>query len=255
MQPQDRQVVLQPLDMNEHDLQNLVNRLMSYCSDYSIEITSSQAELCIKHLLYVIQVNEYMNLTRIQDVDEALILHVLDSLLLLPYVPDSCSYLLDMGTGAGFPGIPLSIVTECDAVLLDSVGKKVKAVNAFADVLGLSSVIGVHDRLESFASSHKGSFDLVVGRALAPLPTLIEYGAPFLKNGADFIITKGVPSEEELSSGSKVAEICGLNLIEERSIDLPNDSGHREIFVYRKVCKPSVRLPRSVGMAKRNPLA
>ena len=106
------------------------------------------------------------NLTRILNIEDAAVLHILDSLVLLPYInkaPEGA--LLDMGTGAGFPGIPLTITMHRKATYIDSVGKKVDAVNSFVDVLGLKHAHAVHDRLEEYARSHKKQFSVVTARA------------------------------------------------------------------------------------------
>ena len=160
-----------------------------------------------------------------------------------------------MGTGAGFPGIPLTITTHRKATYIDSVGKKVDAVNSFVHSLGLKHAHAVHDRLEEYARSHKKQFSVVTARALAPLPILVEYAAPYLKDGGLFVITKGNPSHQELTSGMSAAKICGFTLLLNDTIDLSEGLGHREFIVLKKTHPASVSLPRANGMAKKNPLA
>ena len=113
----------------------------------------------------------------------------------------------------------------------------------------------VHDRLEEYARSHKKQFSVVTARALAPLPILVEYAAPYLKDGGLFVITKGNPSDEELASGMSAAKICGFTLLLNDTIDLPEGLGHREFIVLKKSHPASVSLPRANGVAKKNPLA
>ena len=250
-----RPIILKPLDGESDEFTSLLDELNGIVTDFGLSVPVDRLELCLEHLLYVMQVNEYINLTRITNVHEALVLHVLDSLTLLPYLPESSAYVLDMGTGAGFPGIPLAACTELNVMLLDSVGKKIKADNAIIHQLGLKNVHGDHGRLESYALDHMGEFDYVVARALASLPMLIEFCTPYLKQGGQMIVSKGNPAEDELFSGNKAAELCGLKLVSSDSFDLPNGLGHREIFVFEKVSSSSVVLPRAVGEAKRNPLA
>lgn len=230
--------------------------LESYCSDYGLALNGDQQELCLKHLNLVINKNKVMNLTRILDPSEAVALHILDSLVLLPYLnlaPEGP--FLDMGTGAGFPGIPLAIASSRSAVMIDSVGKKVDAVNEFISELGLSNCEAVHDRLEIAATNRRASFSAVTARALAPLPVLIEYAAPFLMHDGLFIVTKGNPDDSELASGTKAARICGLSLVDSKDCDLPASLGHRQLYVYKKVSEPSISLPRANGFARKNPLA
>ena len=233
-----------------------LSKLLSYCSEFDLNITDEQAALCIRHLDLVIEKNKQVNLTRILDRNEALILHILDSLLLLKqlnYAPEG--QFLDMGTGAGFPGIPLAIATGRPAVLIDSVGKKINAVNEFCLELHLDHVTGVHSRLEDCAKTYKGSVSAVVARALASLPVLCEYASPYLAHGGMFIITKGNPSKDELESGIKAADICGMRLIDTDSFDLPLNLGHRETLVFEKYKPASLKLPRQIGLARKKPLA
>ena len=234
----------------------MLEQLAAYCKDYSLKVSLDELKACIDHLDLVLEANKTTNLTRILKIDDAAVLHILDSLVLLPYInqaPEGA--LLDMGTGAGFPGIPLTIVTHRKATYIDSVGKKVDAVNSFVRALGLKHARGVHDRLEEYARSHKKQFSVVTARALAPLPVLVEYAAPYLKDGGLFVITKGNPSDEELDSGMSAAKNCGFSTLLTDAIDLPDGLGHREFIVLKKTHPATVTLPRANGMAKKNPLA
>lgn len=235
---------------------NQPQTLISYLDDLGIKVTEEQAELCVKHLELVREKNKVMNLTRIVDMDEALILHLVDSLLLLPYLNQAPEGdLIDMGSGGGFPGVELAVCSGRTTVMVDSVGKKVNAINEFCDELGLQSAHAVHKRLEEVSKEEASHYACVTARALASMPVLMEYAAPYLKKDGLFIITKGNPSDEELQSGEKAAEICGLKLVSHKTAELPEGLGHREFFIYKKVSKPRVKLPRQVGVAKKNPLA
>lgn len=250
-----RPIVLNDLDTCSSEFKTLLEELDDIVEGFGLSIPVGRLQTCLEHLLYVMQVNEYINLTRITDVHEALVLHILDSLTLLPYLPIGEASVLDMGSGAGFPGIPLAACTDLDVTLLDSVGKKIKADNTIIHKLGLNSVHGEHDRLESFALNHAGEFDFVVARALAPLPMLVEFAAPYLKIGGKLVVSKGNPTDDEVYSGDKVANICGLKKTSVDSFELPSDFGHREIFVFEKNARPSIQLPRAIGEVKRKPLA
>ena len=242
--------------LTDEQANQMLTRLISYCKDYSLKVSEDDLRVCIQHLDLVLQANKTTNLTRILNIEDAAVLHILDSLVLLPYIHEAPEgALLDMGTGAGFPGIPLTIASGRKATYIDSVGKKVDAVNSFVKGLGLKHAHAVHDRLEEYARTHKKQFSVVAARALAPLPVLVEYAAPYLKDGGLFVITKGNPSDEELASGMSVAKICGFALLLNDSIDLPCGLGHREFIVLKKTHPASVSLPRANGMAKKNPLA
>lgn len=250
----NRQIKLQPLAESDEQVEELVSELEALCSQMDIDIDRNGAEICVRHLLLVNQVNQYMNLTRIQDIHDALVLHVVDSLALTRDLPIEPERFLDMGTGAGFPGIPFAVYTGCEGVLLDSVGKKVNAVNAFIDELNIPDLHAIHERCESYALVERGSFDVVFARAVGQMNLIVEYGAPFLEDDGYLIIAKANPSDDEVRLAERTSEICGLELVGTDSFDLPRDLGHRTVFLYQKVSDPRVKLPRPVGLAKKQPL-
>lgn len=249
-----RQISIQPLSETADEVADLARELIGYCSQLDLDFDLSDAELCVRHLLMVNQVNQYMNLTRISDIHEALVLHVVDSLSLTRDLPIEPERFLDMGTGAGFPGIPFAIYTGCEGVLLDSVGKKINAVDAFIAELGLDTVSAVHDRCESYASKHASEFDIVFARAVGQMNLIVEYATPFIEEDGYLVMAKANPSDEERRIADKTAELCGLELVGVDEFDLPCDLGHRTVFLYQKVSKPRVKLPRAVGLAKKQPL-
>lgn len=253
-EPTSCQISIQPLSETDGEVAELARELIAYCSQLDLDLDVSDAKLCVRHLLMVNQVNQYMNLTRISDIHEALVLHVVDSLSLTRDLPIEPERFLDMGTGAGFPGIPFAIYTGCEGVLLDSVGKKVNAVNAFITELGLDAVTAVHDRCESYASKHASEFDTVFARAVGQMNLIVEYATPFIEEDGYLVMAKANPSDEERRIADKTAELCGLELVGVDEFDLPCDLGHRTVFLYQKVSKPKVKLPRAVGLAKKQPL-
>lgn len=243
-------------EVKQERMLGMVEKLLDYCDEYGIELTHGQAELCVRHLLLVIEKNKVVNLTRILNPDEAVVLHLLDSLLLLPYLNKAPhGEFLDMGTGAGFPGIELAIASGRNGLLIDSVGKKVDAVCDFAEELKLENVAVEQYRLEEAALDFDEQFSCVVARALAPLPVLIEYATPFISDNGLFIVTKGNPEQSEIMAGQKASSICGLKLIKSQSFELPQELGHREIYVFQKVRSPKIKLPRANGLARKKPLA
>ena len=249
-----RQISIQPLSETADEVADLARELIGYCSQLDLDLDLSDAELCVRHLLMVNQVNQYMNLTRISDIHEALVLHVVDSLSLTRDLPIEPERFLDMGTGAGFPGIPFAIYTGCKGVLLDSVGKKINAVDAFIAELGLDTVSAVHDRCESYASKHASEFDIVSARAVGQMNLIVEYATPFIEEDGYLVMAKANPSDEERRIADKTAELCGLELVGVDEFDLPCELGHRTVYLYQKVSKPRVKLPRAVGLAKKQPL-
>lgn len=241
--------------LDEAQVTELTAELLSLSNDFGLEIEQQIAESCVRHLLYVQQVNSYINLTRITDLHDALVLHVLDSLALVNSLPSAPHRFLDMGTGAGFPGLPFHILTDSDGVLLDSVGKKINAVNAFIDALDMNGITGVHARLEEYARQESAQFDCVLARAVGSLPLLIEYATPFLSDNGFVLLSKALPTDDEINAGNNVADICGLKLINTREFDLPLNLGHRTVLHYQRVGEPRIVLPRAVGLASKSPLA
>lgn len=252
---QDRSYELEPLSVSDNELSELSNEVISLADEIGLEVDMDTALTCVRHLLYVCQVNEYVNLTRIIDMHDALVLHIVDSLVLARELPIEPEHFLDIGTGAGYPGIPLAALTKAKGILLDSVGKKINAVNMFIKALGLDGVTGVHDRCETFALSHSTQFDLVVARAVGQMNLIIEYGVPFLEDDGYLLVAKANPSAEECRLAYKTAEICGLELVGKDEFDLPRELGHRTVFLFQKVSEPHIKLPRAVGLAKSKPLA
>lgn len=237
-------------------------KLKGLAQAYHIDLTDDQAASLLQHLDLVLKKNQVMNLTRITSVDDALVLHILDSLLLLPSLkqismsPEATpGAVLDIGTGAGFPGIPLALLTQRPFTLMDSVGKKVRAVDEFVNALDISDrVVTTNERAEKFALSHPKAYDFVVARAVARLPILIEYAEPFLVSHGQLVVSKGRLSDEEIASGFKAAQLAGMKLVSRETLELPYSMGHREILTFEKVAKPALKLPRPVGEAKKYPL-
>ncbi|MDU3152763.1 MAG: 16S rRNA (guanine(527)-N(7))-methyltransferase RsmG, partial [Anaerococcus hydrogenalis] len=144
----------------------------------------------------LIGTNKKFNLTSIDDPDQIRIKHFEDSLTIKSYINDGMK-VLDIGSGAGFPGIPLRIEKDFDLTLIDSVNKKVNFMNQVIDELDLKNTRAIHVRAEDYAKEHREEFDMVISRAVANLSTLSEYALPFLKVGGIFIAMKGPKAEEE----------------------------------------------------------
>jgi len=250
------------IDWEHLDLLAESHKLLELCEEADIEVDPQAAEKLVTYLSLVLKKNEVLNLTAIREWDKALILHLVDSLTLLVEFDEQprgqqLKPFLDMGCGAGFPGIPLAIMRpERKGVMCDSVKKKIKAVEEFIAELGLQEQLSTTtERLEVFGANHRRAFGCITARAVAPLPVLIEYAAPLLGKNGRLVVSKGVPTEEEFMSGVQAAELCGLQILSQRFLDLPRDLGQRTIIVYEKVDEPLVQLPRPIGAASKEPLA
>lgn len=233
--------------------------LAELAAPYSIELDEQECALMLKHLDLLVETNKVMNLTRITEPIDAIVRHVIDSLLILPtaqrFGMERGKSFVDMGTGGGFPGIPLGITSGMDGLLIDSVQKKISAVTSFIEHLGMSDQLEAKAcRAEELAKERFEDFDMVTARAVAELNVLVEYASPLLTRGGYLIVSKARIQDEEIYAGDKTAHIVGLKRVSRETYELPYDTGHREIIAYQKVAKSRVKLPRGTGMAKHKPL-
>ena len=244
------------------DLDTQARRLVELAHELDIEVDASTSRKLVDYLVLMLRQNETMNLTAIREWDKALLLHLVDSLVPLAEFQTVLANnpgkpFLDMGSGAGLPGIPLAITNPgAQGVLCDSVKKKMTAVEGFIDALGLRGQLTTTSmRLEELGATRRGEFGCVTARALASLPVLVEYATPLLAKGGSFIAIKGKPEEDEVKAGSRAAQLCGLTVRSMRTVELPHEAGERTIIVYEKVAGTTLRLPRPVGEASKRPLA
>lgn len=213
-------------------------------------------ERLLAYLTWLLEANEMLNLTAVTDYESALRLHLADSLAVVQDVEESPPGLMvDLGTGGGLPGIPLSLVTGRRTLLVDSVAKKVRAVESYLKTAGLTAQIGTFaGRSEELATSRPGLASVVVARAVAELPVLLELAAPLLSKDGRLIALKGQPEDSELIRADKVAELLGFsNGVVRRYTLAGGDS--RATVVFTLEAAPSVSVPRRPGMAKKRPLA
>jgi len=161
---------------------------------------------------------------------------------------------IDIGTGGGFPGLPLAIMSDNKTLLVDSIGKKINAVQSMIDEIGLNERVRAEKlRAEEIPNTYKQKFDFVTFRAVAKTNILLEYAEPFLAPQGTLIVMKANVDEIELQDASQAAEIFGYKNVSRETFELPNNLGHREILLYKKVAKSKIKLPRKTGVAKSNP--
>lgn len=206
------------------------------------------------YLNLVIKKNNDLNLTKIDTVEQGIILHIEDSLSVLQDLSLGDGPFLDIGTGGGFPGVPLAIASDRTGVLIDSIAKKAHAVEEMVHELGIEKQIYVHAiRSEDFALEHARQFSTVVSRAVAALPVVEEFACPFLSNGGRFIAMRGKLNQTDLDASLKAAEILGLELESKRQF-LLNDLYERNILIFIKTKESKISLPRRNGMAQKRPI-
>ncbi len=200
---------------------------------------------------YLLEVNSHTNLTTITDPFEIELKHFKDSLTVLHYIKEG-DKVLDLGAGAGFPGIPLRIEKDFDLTLIDSVNKKVNFMNEVIEILGLSNARAIHTRAEDFAKENREGFDVVVSRAVANMSTLSELCLPFVKVGGLFIALKGPKADEEVKAAANALEILGGEVIKMEKLDL--DGNERVNVIVKKVRSCKKTYPRGQNLPKRKPL-
>lgn len=227
------------------------------CLKMNIELSEIQLQQFQKYYELLIEWNSFMNLTAITDYEEVLKKHFLDSLSIVKAVDISkIKTVIDIGTGAGFPGIPLKITyPHLRIVLLDSLGKRIKFLDHVTKQLGLEEISAIHGRAEDFArkEEYRESFDLCVSRAVANLSSLSEYCIPYTKINNLFVSYKSVKIEEELKTAEKAISILGGKLENLCRFTLA-DTGERTLVVVKKVKQTPKKYPRKAGLPSREPL-
>lgn len=224
---------------------------MGYKPEPSIE----QRKLLDLHLELVLKENEISNLTRIVDRDQGQLLHIEDSLLGLPelMVAPEGRY-GDLGTGGGFPGLPLAIMSGRETILIDSVAKKTHALDRIINNLELGASVSTYTgRTEELAQQQPASFSVLTARALSSLPSLLELAVPLLQQGGQLICYKATLDSAEIEQCMLLEKKLGMKLISKRESTLSDGETHRAILVFEKTAEPMVKLPRRPGMAQKRP--
>ena len=232
--------------------------LESWLKDSDIVLSEDALQFLWLHLDYVLEMNSSIRLTAIHSKEEGERLHILDSLMVLPEVVTAPEGgMLDIGTGGGYPGIPLALAAGRSVDLLDSVQKKARAIADFIDksYVGNLELRALGERAEELALSRPAYYSIVLARAVSSLPALVELSSPLLKMGGHLIAHKGPFDSEELERALVVAEIVGMRYLSKREYKLPSGDEQRTVYVFERHREPSIDLPRRSGRAQRKPLA
>ena len=219
-----------------------------------ITLTKHQEEQLEMYYQLLVHYNQHMNLTGITEKDMVYLKHFYDSLTLVKIANLTQGKLLDVGTGAGFPGLVLAIAfPKLDVTLLDSNNKKIAFLKECTQKLQLSNVTIIYDRAENYTRLHREEFDFVTSRAVAELRILLELNIPALKINGKFLVMKA-NIEEELKQALKTIEILNCKIINRETFDLPKNGGKRTLLVICKERKTIEKYPRTFDKIKKHPI-
>ena len=224
--------------------------------EFNIEINEEQIKSFEKYMNLLLEWNEKINLTAITQPDEVKLKHFVDSLTVLKYISDD-DKVIDIGTGAGFPGIPLKIMKENTKItLLDSLNKRVNFLNIVIEKLNLKNIQAIHGRAEEIARNklYREQYDIAVSRAVANLSTLTEYMLPFVKVGGKCICMKGANIKEELEKAQNAIKELGGKIEKIDNFFLSDNDNERNIIIIRKVNETKQKYPRKAGTPSKEPL-
>ena len=238
------------------DLIEFSNLMNKYGKEIEIKFTEEQLNKFYKYMNMLIEWNEKINLTAIIEPKEIILKHFIDSLAILKYTENSKKF-LDIGTGAGFPGIPIKIVRkDLEITLLDSLNKRINFLNEVIKELNLEKITAIHSRIEDYGRNkeYREKYDIVTARAVANLSTLSEYMLPMTKINGQSICMKGPDIEEEIEKGKKAVKILGGEIKKVEKLELPESKDKRTIIQIIKTKNTPNRYPRKAGKPSKEPI-
>lgn len=231
-------------------------KVQEYLEKMNIVLSETQKEQFYKYMNLLIEWNEKINLTAIIEPNEIILKHFIDSITISKHIEDG-KKVIDIGTGAGFPGIPLKITRpEVQVELLDSLNKRINFLNIVIEKLELKNIKATHARVEEFAKNknNREKYDVVTSRAVANLNVLAEYMLPLVNIGGKCICMKGPNIEEEINGSKKAIEILGGKIEKVDEFNLPDTDIKRTIIVIRKVKNTPAKYPRKPGTPSKEPI-
>lgn len=226
--------------------------------ELGISLNEKQIEQFITYFEMLVEWNEFMNLTAITEYEDVMKKHFVDSISLIKaYDVSKNVTVIDIGTGAGFPGLALKIAyPNLQITLLDSLNKRIKFLDEVITELGLTGIDTIHGRAEDFAKPDKlrEKYDLCVSRAVANMSTLAEFCLPFVKVGGQFISYKSEKIVEEMETAGKAISILGGKIDGQVEFNLPDSDIYRNLFIIKKVKHTPGKYPRKAGLPAKEPL-
>lgn len=230
--------------------------LINKAQKIDIKISEEGASKFYNYMNLLLEWNKKINLTSITVPNEVILKHFIDSITINKYIEDK-NTIMDIGTGAGFPGIPLKIINKKKKfTLVDSLNKRINFLNEVSKELNLENIECIHARAEELAVNlnYREKCDIVTSRAVARLAILLEYMLPFVKVGGTCICMKGANIEEELEEAKKAIEVLGGELEVVEKFYLPDTDMERNIIVIKKVKNTPNKYPRKAGMPSKQPI-
>lgn len=234
----------------------LKQQLKEKLEQLNLQLSDKQLDLLLKYKNLVLEWNEKINLTAIKEDEEFINKHLVDSLTICKYIEEG-SKMIDIGTGAGFPGIPVKIAKNNDITLFDSLNKRLKVLDNIIEVLNLSEIKTLHGRAEETFKNkeYREKFDIATSRAVASLNILVELMLPAVKVGGVCICMKGNNVEEEIEEAKRAIEILGGKIEKIEQINLPNTDIQRNIVIIRKIKNTPKAYPRKPGTPQKSPIS
>lgn len=221
---------------------------------YNVNLNDFQIVQFEEYFSMLIETNKVMNLTAIIEEDDVAVKHFLDSALPEKFFPQNAT-VIDIGSGAGFPALPLKIVRpDLKITMVDSLNKRIGFLNDVIEKLNIEGANAVHSRAEDFAKNNREKFDVAVARAVAPLNTLVEYLLPFVKVGGVCIIYKSSKLAEELKDSQKAIEILGAKVERIEKYYIAEKEIEREILILKKIKNTPQKYPRDKNKPNLNPI-
>jgi 16S rRNA (guanine527-N7)-methyltransferase len=230
--------------------------LADHARALGIELNDTQLAAFETYYRELVTWNARVNLTAITERDQVVVKHFLDSISVAPAIPRDASSLIDVGSGAGFPGAPLKIVLpDLRVTLLETTGKKVAFLNHLIAILNLRDTRAIQARAEDLArdDAHRERYDVVVARAVADLAVLVEYCLPFARVGGVFIAQKGIAVEDEIRHAARALKVLGGRVRAITPVPLPGLEP-RHLIVVEKIARTPATFPRRAGLPARQPL-
>ena len=232
------------------------NKMIELSKKINIDITDEQLKKFYRYMDLLLEWNEKINLTAITETDEVILKHFIDSMTVFKYLVESKN-IIDVGTGAGFPGIPIAIMNQNKNItLLDSLNKRINFLNEVCSELKINNIKTYHGRAEEFGHNkqHREKYDIAISRAVANMTTLVEYLIPFIKVGGRCICMKGNDIEEELEQAKFAIKELGGKIEKVERFNLPNSDMERNIIIITKIKETPNSYPRKAGMPSKMPL-